>query len=125
MNHLFIGHEGNLYDTREKAWSNNPPLRKDYCKHFSNIENVSQLKATLRQGEYTWPGGHPMFFITSDGSALSFDSVKKEFKSVAWSIKNKTSDGWRVVACDINYENDSLFCDHSGKQIESAYGEKV
>jgi hypothetical protein len=88
-----------------------------------NITNTTDLKNAIRSGAYTFPGCYPLFFITSDGAALSFDSVKANFRSVLWSIKNKVNDGWRVVGCDANWEDGELTCDHSGERIESAYAE--
>lgn len=116
--------DGSMYDTRIEVWYKKQPLRKEYKRIFTTIKNVSQLKATLRYGGYTWPGGYPMFFVTSDGAALHFDCVKENFRSVVDSIKNKIDDGWRVVGCDINYEDNDLICDQCGKKIESAYGEE-
>jgi len=84
---------------------------------------TTQLKTVLRSGAYSWPGCYPLFFITSDGAALSFDSVRANFRAVIWSIRNKVNDGWRVVACEANWEDSSLYCDHSGERIESAYAE--
>ena len=86
-----------------------------------NIQTTTDLKNAIRSGSYAWPGGYPLFFITDDGAALSFDSVKANLRSVLWSIKNKVNDGWRVVGCDANWENGELTCDHSGERIESAY----
>lgn len=120
--HLFVSDtDGALFDTRLDQWSSKP-LRQVYRRHFRDINTIAELKATLRAGQYAWPGGYPVFFITSDGATLSFDSVKEELHQIIWSIENQVSDGWRVVACDINYEF-TLFCDHSGEQIESAYVE--
>ena len=31
--------------------------------------------------------------------------------------------GWRVIALEVNWEDESLTCAHTGKAIESAYGE--
>ena len=72
---------------------------------------------------YAWPGGYPRFFITSDGSALSFHAAHAEKDQIIDSIDSNSNDGWRIVACDINWEDAALFCDHSGKRIESAYAE--
>lgn len=85
------------------------------------IQTTTDLKNAIRSGAYAWPGGYPLFFITDDGAALSFDSVKANLRSVLWSIKNKVNDGWRVVGCDANWEDGELTCEHSGKRIESAY----
>jgi hypothetical protein len=87
-----------------------------------NINTVKDLKQALRK-PYAWPGGYPLYFITSDGAALSFKAVRENLRSVLWSIKNGVNDGWRVQAMDINYEDNELYCDHTGEKIESAYGE--
>lgn len=84
---------------------------------------TKDLKSYLRNGPYAWPGGYPMYFITSDGAALSFSSVRGNFCSVLSSMRHKVNDGWRVVGVDINWEDCELVCDHSGELIPSAYGE--
>lgn len=81
------------------------------------------LKASLRSGEYAWPGGYPTYFITSDGAALSHKSVRENFRAVVDSIKTNNADGWQVVAVEVNWEDPELFCDHSNERIESAYAE--
>jgi hypothetical protein len=123
QNHYFISEtDGSLHDTRDPNWSSNP-LRPNYRRHHSRISSIADLKATLRAGPYAWPGGYPLYFITNDGAALSFDSARTEFSLIARSIEDNNNDGWRIVACDINYEDDSLYCDHTGDKIESAYGD--
>jgi hypothetical protein len=84
---------------------------------------TTELKNEIRSGEYAWPGGYPKYFVTDDGEAMSFDSVKENYRLVLDSVKHKNNDGWRVVGVDINWEDDSLICCHSGDKIESAYGE--
>jgi hypothetical protein len=122
--HLFVSDcDGALYDTRADGWSRSPPLRPLYRYHKREIRTVAEFKATLRAGPAAWPGGYPLYFITSDGAALSFESARAEFRLIADSIQGGHSDGWRVVACDINFEDSTLVCDHSGERIESAYGE--
>jgi hypothetical protein len=121
--HLFVGCEGALYDTRNREWAKNPPLRANYRYTRRKIRSVADLKACLRNGRYAWPGGYPMFFLTSDGATLSFEAVRAEFHNVANAIKHKLNDGWRVVGCEINYEDDDLWCAHTNERIESAYAE--
>lgn len=89
----------------------------------SIIKTGKDFRETIRAGAYAWPGGYPLFFITSDGAALSFDSAKENARHIIDSIRNKSKDGWRVIGCDVNWEDSDLYCDHSGKPIESAYGE--
>jgi hypothetical protein len=119
--HLFISDTGALFDVRAADWSAGPDLRSDYRRTFAAIDTVGQFKATLRAGEYAWPGGYPMYFITSDGAALSFASARAEYRNVIDSIAHGHDDGWRIVGCQINYEDGEMVCDHSGEPIQSAY----
>ena len=98
-------------------------IQTSASRGFSPYMTTTQLKQALRSGKYTWPGDYPLFFITSDGAALSFEAVRENLRSVLWSIKNKVNDGWRVVATDVNWEDSELYCDHTGERIESAYSE--
>lgn len=121
LEHFFVSScDGALHDTRDTNWSSNP-LRANFSRTHATINTVADLKATLRAGAYAWPGGYPMYLITSDGAALSFTAARDEFHQIAWSIQHKVNDGWRVVGCDINYEDNDLFCDHTGEPIEAAY----
>ena len=88
------------------------------------INNTKELKDAIRNGPYAWPGGYPIYFITSDGAALSFDAVKENFKLCLYETKNGNCGGWHVIGSDINWEDNNLYCEHTGKRIESAYGEK-
>jgi len=97
-------------------------IRENYCLTHGEINTVADLKATIRAGKYAWPGGYPMYFITSDGASLSFDAVEQEFSQVAYAVRHKVNDGWRVVGCEINFE-DNLVCAHTGEPIESACGD--
>ena len=107
--HLFTGCDGDLYDTRQKDWYSKRPLRAVFKKTFAEITNTRELKATLRAGAFAWPGGYPLYFVTSDGGALSFQTVREELPSVLDSIRENNSDGWQVIGCDVNWENTSLF----------------
>jgi len=106
--------EGDLY--RE-----NEIIRTNYDRGHRSIESVADLKSALRHGRFAWPGGYPLYFLTSDGAALSFKTAREEFASVCDSIRRGLDDGWRVVATEINYEDPDLFCAHSSEKIESAY----
>lgn len=87
------------------------------------INSISDFRIAIRNGKFAWPGGYPCYFITSDGSALSFEAARKERRNILDSIANNHNDGWRVIGLDINWENDNLYCDHTGKRIQSAYAE--
>lgn len=121
--HFFISDcDGALHDTRKPDWAEKP-LRKRHTYTHAAIKTGAHLRATLRAGDVTWPGCYPLFFITSDGGALAFDTVRDNLRSVLDSIRTKCDDGWRVVACEVNYEDTELYDDHTGRKIESAYGE--
>lgn len=100
-----------------------PVVRERFAFHYGSIETGAALRATLRAGPYAWPGGYPLYFITSDGAALSFDAVRENFAQCIRAIRDHNNDGWRIVACDVNYEDNELTCDHSGAHIPSAFGE--
>jgi|SRR5215472_6618663 len=124
MSHLFTSSsDGHLYDTRVNGWSHLAPLRRNYRRTFARIRNVPEFKATLRNGAYAWPGGYPLFFITSDGAPICFDCARKELRNIYSAIHDHRSDGWRVEACDINYEDADCYCDHCSKRIDPAYGD--
>lgn len=85
---------------------------------------LQEIKERLRSGPYAWPGGYPLFFITADGAALSFKSVRQEWRSIVSAhLSNDRRCGWFIDAVDVNYEDPNLFDDHTGERIESAYAE--
>ena len=88
------------------------------------IQNKHQFLALLAEGPWAWPGGYPLFFVTSDGEALSFRSAEQNQQAICEAIaEGDTSDSWFVIGVEINYEDAELYCCHSGERIESAYAE--
>ena len=73
----------------------------------------------LRANPYVWSGGYPRYAITDDGGALCHKCCGAEKELIDGSYPE---DGWYVVAVDTNWEDEDLFCDHFGEQIESTYG---
>ena len=84
--------------------------------------SIDQFKADLQQ-PYAWPGGYPRFFITSDGAALSFKAAVDNQQQIMDAIVDNDKSGWRVIGCEINWEDANLYCDHTSNRIESAYAE--
>lgn len=121
--HLFVSAEGHLFDTRDPDWSKKRPLRPCYAQACESIETLAEVKANLRAGAYTFPGGYPRFFSTRDGAALSFDAARSQFAQVCDDFMADASTGWRIDTCIVNYEDDNLVCDHTNLPIPSAYGE--
>jgi len=87
------------------------------------INSISDFRAIYRNGPFAWPGGYPMYFITDDGAALSWQSAQRNRRLILESIAQGSKDGWRVVAAEINWEDAELYCDDTGERIQSAYAE--
>lgn len=93
------------------------------------INSVADLDEALDAGKYTGVGGYPLYYITCDGAALSYDTVKDEYDLIREAVADYEADnsvpcdGWRVVALDVNWEDTELTDDHTGDLIESAYGD--
>jgi len=69
---------------------------------------------------FAWPGGTPLYAVTSDGVAICPKCAATEREAIATTTG---SDGWCVVGIQANWENDDLYCDHCSAQIPSAYGD--
>ncbi len=95
--------------------ANSEPERLNKMTATKNIKDAIRTK-------YAWPGGYPLFLITSDGASLCVTCGYQKYRQIAYAIMHKLNDGWRVTAADVNWEDANLFCDHCGNQIESAYG---
>ena len=87
------------------------------------INSISDFRKAMRHGRYVWPGGYPVYFITDDGAAISFEGAKKARRDILESIRDRDSRGYRVIAMDVNWEDSTLICDITNERIESAYGE--
>lgn len=115
----FYAFEGDLYRDNEGY-----PFRKNFKYTHQHIKSTTDFKATLRNGQYAWPGGYPLFFIMSDGAAMCFYCARKEAKQIISAMRDKWNTGWEVAACDINYEDNDCYCCHCDEKIESAYGDE-
>jgi hypothetical protein len=91
------------------------------------IKSVRDLMQTLREGPYTSWGSYPKFWLTYDGSTLSYEAVREEIWQIARAVRDAQRPGdwsdpsWRVIGCDVNWES-TMYCDHTGDLIPSAYG---
>jgi hypothetical protein len=109
----FYTFEGNVYRN-----DNLQLVRKDVAKHYRQIDSINKLKSCLRAGEYTFPGGYRLFFITNDGACLSFSSVLDNLQSIYYSIMNDINDGWKIIGLSSAAECDEeVYCAHSNELI--------
>jgi len=120
--HFMIASDGDLLRFTAGSLTHRT-IREKYRYTFSRITNTHEMRSTLRNGPYAWPGGYPLFFIFSDSEALCFKCARSEYRQISDSIRNHSRDGWQVMYCDVNYEDSSLYCAHCNERIESAYGE--
>lgn len=120
--HLFLSSDGSLYDTRNQDWWRNKPLRRGFCYTCSKVENNHHLKATLRNGQHA-DGGYPLYLIAADGEPLSFNAVLMNLRQCMAAINSQLDYDWRIIGCEVNWENPALFCAHTNHRIPSAYAE--
>ncbi len=84
---------------------------------------LRDIKTALRNGKYAWPGGYPVFFVTSQGDVLSYEAVRANWRRVCESHIKTGDRCWDVCGVDINWEDPELYCCETGERIESAYAE--
>ena len=73
---------------------------------------------------YAWPGGYPLYYLCTDNGILCSRCANTE-SAVREAERHHDCpdyDQWRIVAAEVNWEDDSLICDICGQSIESAYG---
>jgi hypothetical protein len=68
-------------------------------------------------------GGYENFIymITADGGTLAIDTVIDEIAKVDFTDADDPQ--WYVVRYKVNYENQDLYDDHTGKLIPAAYSD--
>jgi hypothetical protein len=88
------------------------------------IKSISEFRAATRQGSYAWPGGYPLYFVTSDGAALSPAGAKANRRDILEALRDgDTRSGFHVCALEINWEDRDLVCDATNEPIPAAYGD--
>ena len=61
---------------------------------------------------FAWPGGYPIFYLDNQNNVLCPECANKH---------NEYSG--TIIAHDINWEDNNLYCNDCSKRIESAYNE--
>jgi hypothetical protein len=89
----------------------------------TTVEILRQVKHAIRH-KYACPGGYPLFVLMHDGEALSCDAARENWRQICYATLRGLRDGWQAIGTEINWEDASLFCAHSGQKIESAYDEE-
>ena len=86
------------------------------------IRTRKEFSDALHDGPYEWPGGYPKYFLMQDGEPLSFKSAVECRGFILDALSSDARyEQWRVVAVDVNWEDEDMRCVHSGELIECAY----
>lgn len=82
-------------------------------------ENIKKVMEDGKYPAYAWPGGYPLFYLCKDGGVLCPDCANKEIELT----DDPDDPQWYIVAYDVNYEDENMYCDHCNKHVVSAYGD--
>jgi hypothetical protein len=80
----------------------------------------NELQSFIRSNGYAWPGGYPMALLMADGEVIDARAARENYRL----IRRATEGDWRPAAVFIHWEGEPLICAHSGRMIESAYGDE-
>jgi len=100
--------------TDRKAWSQ---MLGDDVSNTNGI--IKPYEMITEMDYYAWPGGYSLFYFTKDGGVLCPKCVNKNLEL----LSDEDDPQWYVIGCEMNEENDDMYCENCGEQIESAYGE--
>ena len=78
----------------------------------------NQLQAFIRSNGYAWPGGYPCALLMRDGGVIDAQSARENYRL----IRRGNEPWWQAEAVFVHWEGAPLYCDHSGREIPSAYG---
>src|SRR6266581_3178159 len=82
------------------------------------IKTVNDLREALKPHTYCYG----TFFVTNEGEVLSVKAVKNNIKDVIRAIKFPDNNStWKLTYCDINWENQELYCEETNERIEPIY----
>lgn len=109
--------DGHLYDTRRPEWFKHP-LRYNYARIERNVDgNSTAIRAAIR-ARYTFPGSYEIFGIANDGECLCTKCMRENYYLIAWSVRHRVNDGWRIVAIDATCNVDGpIDCANCGRVL--------
>lgn len=77
------------------------------------------LQQFIRSNGFVWPGGYPCALLMKDGEVIDAQAARENYRL----IRRADSTDWTPFDIFIYWEGEPLYCAHSGRSIESAYGE--
>src|SRR5262245_12808100 len=94
------------------------------------MERFIPVESDMKPIAYAWPGGYPVFYLARSGwkneetGELELNQYDKSEFVICPSCAGTAKDNDAIlIAYDINYEDDDLYCEVCEERIESAYGE--
>lgn len=85
----------------------------------------AEVRHLINTDRFTSVGCYPLFSITADGGVLCPSCVKSERRLIEAALLEGGDRQWEVIGTDINWEDESLWCDHCNDQIECAYPSEI
>lgn len=77
------------------------------------------LQQFIRSNGFAWPGGYLCALLMKDGEVIDAQAARENYRI----IRRESGSDWTPVYVFIHWEGEALICAHSGRAIESAYGE--
>ena len=65
---------------------------------------------------YAWPGGYPIFYLTSENDTLCSVCATEALDNEEW-------DEWKPSTYGVHWEGSPLFCSECNAEVEKAYGD--
>lgn len=90
-------------------------LSERECAMLAKCANLEWFEGELLP--CAWPGMYPLYWLDSDNSVLCHKCANES------ALCEDQIPSFLPVAADVNWEDDSLYCDNCNARIESAYGE--
>lgn len=103
-------------------YKNDKLFREEWIGNNKLIENISQLKAAIRQGGYTDLGGYVIAFCFEDGDCYSYEGLLKIYPEIVsdWIHGYSRPPITCVPQCNVDESAyDSYICTETNKPIFS------
>jgi hypothetical protein len=85
------------------------------------------LQQFIRSGGFSWPGGYQCALLMKDGEVIDARSARENYRQIREAMKNQRAwwvdAQWTPEGIFVHWEGEPIYCAHSGRTIESAYGE--
>ena len=85
------------------------------------------LQQFIRSNGFAWPGGYPCALLMKDGETIDAQAARENYRQIRQAQKNERAwwvdSQWTPCEVFVHWEGEPLICAHSGRMIESAYGE--